>query len=60
MPKDEKAWLLARSIAYYAANGTIKDFTHGATFYHATSVSPIWRHDFKLVAVIGNHKFYRV
>lgn len=58
MPKDEKAWMLAKSIAKHTVTGHIQDFTNGARFYHAKAVKPVWRHEFKLVAVIGQHKFY--
>lgn len=58
MPKDEKAWSLAKSIAQYTVAGYIKDFTRGAKFYHTKAVRPIWRKEFTLVAVIGNHRFY--
>lgn len=58
MPKDAKAWMLAKSVAHYTVSGQIKDFTGGAMFYHTKAVRPVWRHYFKLVAVIGRHKFY--
>ncbi|MCL2874697.1 MAG: cell wall hydrolase [Betaproteobacteria bacterium] len=58
MPKDKKAWNVARGIAYHTINGNVADFTNGAKFYHANTVRPVWRHEFKLVAVIGNHFFY--
>lgn len=58
MPKEEKAWQMAKSIAQYTVAGYIKDFTHGAKFYHTKAVRPIWRKEFTLVAVIGNHRFY--
>lgn len=58
VPRDIKAWNMARSIAYHTAKGSVLDFTHGATFYHANYVKPKWRKEYRLVAVIGNHRFY--
>lgn len=58
MPKDNKAWTLAKSVAMHTVAGHVQDFTKGARFYHTKAVKPIWRHEFKLVAVIGQHKFY--
>lgn len=58
VPKDDKAWQLAKSIAHHTVSGHVKDFTNGARFYHTVAVRPIWRKEFKLVAVIGQHKFY--
>jgi spore germination cell wall hydrolase CwlJ-like protein len=36
------------------------DIVRGANHYHAVSVSPKWAKKGKLVAVIRNHKFYKV
>lgn len=58
VPKDDKAWQMAKSIAQLTTAGYIKDFTHGAKFYHTKAVRPIWRKEFTLVATIGNHRFY--
>lgn len=58
MPKDNKAWMLARAIAHHTVSGNINDFTGGATHYHTHAVRPVWRKAFALVAVIGNHRFY--
>jgi spore germination cell wall hydrolase CwlJ-like protein len=35
------------------------DFTDGALYYHADYVSPEWRNDYIVTAVIDNHIFYR-
>mgnify|MGYP003586380665 CR=1 FL=1 len=58
IPKDDKAWVIAKGIANATINGWVKDFTKGALFYHTVAVRPFWRKEFKLVAVIGQHKFY--
>jgi len=59
VPKESKEWDVAKSIAFHTIKGNIRDFTGGALFYHTKTSKPIWRHKFKLVAVIGQHKFYR-
>lgn len=58
VPTEEKAWNLAKQIAFHTVSGHIRDFTKGATFYHTHKVKPLWSKSFKLVAVIGQHKFY--
>lgn len=59
-PHDKKAWDTAVKIAALTLRGSIKDFTKGATYYHASYVRPYWNRDLKLVSTIGLHKFYRV
>lgn len=58
VPKEDKAWDVARSIAFHTIKGHVRDFTAGATHYHTKAVKPIWRKSLKLVAIIGQHKFY--
>jgi spore germination cell wall hydrolase CwlJ-like protein len=58
IPKDEKAWEMAKQIANVTIKGYVQDFTKGAIAYHTKAVRPYWRKEFKLVAVIGQHKFY--
>ena len=57
--KDKKAWEQAQWIAFSILNGHVKDVVHGATFYHATYVKPIWRKEKVLVSQIGRHLFYK-
>lgn len=57
-PKEGDAWNIARAIAFQTAMGNVQDFTKGAMYYHAVSVSPFWNKTYKLVAVIGQHRFY--
>lgn len=61
VPTDEKAWAIARSIAYHTIKGNLPDFTNGATFFHVKTVRPIWRHSFERVYIagVGRHLFYR-
>lgn len=35
------------------------DFLEGATYYHANYVSPDWADEKEMVAIIGDHIFYR-
>lgn len=59
-PIDKKAWVVAKRIALLTMGGVILDFTHGATFYHANYVNPGWNKGMRVVAVIGQHKFYKL
>ena len=58
LPREDKAWETAKQIAIVTIKGYVKDFTNGAIAYHTQAVRPYWRKEFKLVAVIGHHKFY--
>ena len=60
LPVDVDAWNAAVKIARVTLNGRMTDFTHGATFYHANYVKPVWAHKLKLVSVIGAHRFYKL
>lgn len=57
-PKDKKAWFMAKQVAQVTLEGWVRDFTGGATFYHARAVHPRWSNDLRLVSVIGQHRFY--
>ena len=54
---DHTAWQTALLVAT-AAKGSALDITEGATFYHATNVSPRWRYTMKVTVKIGSHIFY--
>lgn len=58
-PKDQAAWDLAWRIASHAMKNPKIDFTQGATFYHASSVSPAWRNSFTRTKRMGAHIFYK-
>lgn len=60
MPKDERAWHLAKHIARYALANPKFDVTLGATHYHTTKVRPTWRKSMQFVKRMGNHVFYRM
>ena len=58
-PKDEYAWGRALKIAKVVLKRPDIDFTNGATHYHATYVSPVWRHDLEKTKTMGFHVFYK-
>lgn len=61
IPKDDKAWLMARSVAYHVVEGNLPDITKGATHYHTKFVHPSWRKSLERVYIagVGVHLFYR-
>jgi hypothetical protein len=48
----------AYNLALMLLNGQLADNTGGATYYHATYVSPSWTSAMALLGQIGNHLFY--
>lgn len=52
-------WKRAEAIAIIAAAGTWQDVTRQALFFHASYVSPGWRHKKEETRRIGRHVFYR-
>jgi len=59
-PKNKDAWVVAGAVAEtFAAGSYIRDFTNGATLYHADYVTPYWSDDYSLQAKIGSHLFYK-
>lgn len=46
-------------IAERALSGELKDFTHGATYYHTRDVKPYWAKKKSPCYEVGNHLFYR-
>jgi hypothetical protein len=49
----------AKRVARVSMDRKTRPLTKGATFYHATFVSPSWARSFQHVATIGVHKFYK-
>ena len=49
----------AKRVAWVSMDRKTRPLTKGATFYHATFVSPSWARSFQHVATIGVHKFYK-
>jgi N-acetylmuramoyl-L-alanine amidase len=60
VPTDTDMWVESQMLAWYMIeDGKYRGLTEGATHYHATYVSPRWRHDLQLIGRIGEHIFYR-
>ena len=54
------AWKQSQEVAYkVAVLGMFKGMVEHATHYHATYVSPNWRHEFTVIGRIDTHIFYR-
>lgn len=63
---DNKSWKDAEEVAELVVKGKVPDPTAGSTHYLAPKVMkskgytyPKWSREYKLVAVIDNHKFYK-
>lgn len=63
---DEKSWQVALKVAEEVLTGKIKDPTKGSTHYLAPALMqqngweyPQWAKQYKLVAIIDNHKFFK-
>lgn len=61
-PAEVTSWCVSQAIAILitSKNGKIHDLTHGATHYHANYVRPNWADKDRVVAIIGDHIFYRM
>lgn len=63
IPKDMVAWERAKFIAEAVWEDSVRnrmlDPTEGALYFHNRSVKPVWTKDFKKLASIDNHIFYR-
>lgn len=57
-PRNKKAWKKAQRIAKDVVNGTIKDNTNGALFFHSTHVKPYWVKYMGSKIKIDKHIFY--
>ena len=58
-PVDSATWMFSLATASSVMNGDYKDFTDGATHYHADSVHPYWADDLNQTVIINNHIFYK-
>jgi N-acetylmuramoyl-L-alanine amidase len=64
-PYDTEVWHRSIDIAmnlytiFVDKEVIMDDITEGATFYHATYVSPRWRHSLKKTVQIEDHIFYK-
>lgn len=58
-PKDENVFEMIHAMAFKIYHRQFKDFTDGATHYHADYVAPEWRHTKTKTTQVGEHIFYR-
>ncbi len=56
---DKKTYRRIVKLASMILNGAFSDVTNGATFFHASEVSPSWSKKFKKTRKIGRHIFYK-
>ena len=57
--KSSKAWRDSKAAAQRLLSLPSKDVVHGATNFHAVSVSPRWSNSLVRVTAIDNHVFYK-
>jgi spore germination cell wall hydrolase CwlJ-like protein len=60
-PRDQEALEVAETVADIVLKnyGNQIDPTEGSTYFHSTSVRPVWRHSFDRVVQIDRHIFYK-
>ena len=58
-PLERDAWMMARRIANLVKARLVPDNSGEATHYHATYVSPKWKHGLEQTVQLGRHVFYR-
>ena len=56
---DKKTYSRIAKLSSMILNGAFSDVTNGATFFHASEVSPSWSKKFKKTRKIGRHIFYK-
>ncbi len=56
---DKKTYKRIVKLSSMILNGAFSDVTNGATFFHASEVSPSWSRKFKKTSKIGRHIFYK-
>ncbi len=56
---DRKTYRRIVKLSSIILNGAFSDVTKGATFFHASEVSPGWSKKFKKTIKIGRHIFYK-
>lgn len=57
-PKDKMSWDISLLIARAMLRNPLKDFLHGATYYHRIDVDPYWNKKMLKLSTIGDHVFY--
>ena len=58
-PKESNAWKLSQMIAKAVYLYNLKSNVSGSLNYHATYVSPVWAKRMDVLALYGNHVFYK-
>ena len=56
---DKKTYSRIAKLSSLILNGAFSDVTNGATFFHASEVSPSWSKKFQKTRKIGRHIFYK-
>ena len=56
---DKKTYKRIVKLSSMILDGAFSDVTNGATFFHASEVSPSWSKKFKKTRKIGRHIFYK-
>ncbi len=56
---DKKTYRRIVKLSSIILNGSFSNVTNGATFFHASEVSPSWSKKFKKTKKIGRHIFYK-
>ncbi len=56
---DKKTYRRIVKLSSMILNGAFSDVTNGATFFHASEVSPSWSKKFEKTRKIGRHIFYK-
>ena len=56
---DKKTYSRIVKLSSMILNGAFSDVTNGATFFHASEVSPSWSKKFQKTRRIGRHIFYK-
>lgn len=57
--RDQALYAKSKSVATKVYQHEVRDYTNGATFYHATYVKPYWSRIFTRTVKIGDHIFYK-
>ena len=55
---EREAYESVGKLAQLMLDGSLRDLTKGATFYHTKSVNPRWSRKLKKTAIIGEHLFF--
>ncbi|MHC8314076.1 cell wall hydrolase [Pseudomonas sp. LB3P31] len=57
--KEDTEYAIAKEISRKALNGTLKDRTAGAMYFHDKTVRPVWAGKYLKTADIGRFRFYK-